>query len=109
VSLPAQAGIQACSRASGIPGNMDFSYFLDSRLRGNDTLSGNRILSGHYNFGFPLVRERHPSASFALLSAVLCRGGRGELLTEKTKGGTATDAVPPWVLELRGTPRRSAP
>jgi hypothetical protein len=36
---------------------MDFSYFLDSRLRGNDTLSGNRILSGHYHFGFSLVRE----------------------------------------------------
>gem|GEM_PF-2220288 len=57
MSLPAEAGIQACSRASGIPGNMDFSYFLDSRLRGNDTLSGNRILSGHYHFGFSLVRE----------------------------------------------------
>ena len=35
--VPAEAGTQACSRGSGNPGNMEFSYVLDSRLRGNDT------------------------------------------------------------------------
>jgi len=40
--IPAQAGIQTCSRASGNPGNRDFYFFLDSCLRGNDTLALSR-------------------------------------------------------------------
>ena len=40
MSLSAQAAVQACSRISGNTGNMDFSYFLDSRLRGSDTPPG---------------------------------------------------------------------
>ena len=42
--IPAKAGIQAplyllecCCGTPGYQGNMESSYFLDSRLRGNDT------------------------------------------------------------------------
>jgi len=35
--IPAQAEIQVYSPGGGNPGYMEF-YFLDSRLRGNDTL-----------------------------------------------------------------------
>ena len=36
--VPAQAGIQAYFCSGGNPSNMHFSYLLDSRFRGNDTL-----------------------------------------------------------------------
>ena len=37
MSVPAKAGIQACSRASGNPGHIA-SYVLDCRFRGKETL-----------------------------------------------------------------------
>jgi|GEM_PF-2005956 hypothetical protein len=57
--IPAEAGIQVYSRATGNPGNIEF-YLLDSRFRGND--------------------RQASSPGLAFGQAGLSHQGRGELL-----------------------------
>ena len=58
--VPAEAGIQpSSSRASGNPSNMDFSYLLASRFRGNDTRLACRFRDSDTGISLTRRHRRH--------------------------------------------------